>query len=95
MEDTIDDSGDCSLGVDALVVPAGDELGNDPFKDLRGDLSSWFIEDLGLLACRSREAVASTYVREMILGQHGMCWISRMIIMEDNQLFVLATLDDF
>ena len=34
------------------------------------------------------------YVGEMILGQHGMSWVSRAIIVEDNQLFVFAALDD-
>jgi hypothetical protein len=67
VEDTVDYSIDCSLGVDALVVPAGDELGDDPFEDLGGDFASWFVEDLWLLACRFGEG-QWVYVGEMVFG---------------------------
>lgn len=49
MEDTFDDAVDGALGIDALVVPAGDELGNYPFQDLRCDLAGWLVEDLDVL----------------------------------------------
>lgn len=50
VEDAVDDSIDSALGIDTLVVPAGDELGDDPFEDLGGDLTGWFVENLRLLA---------------------------------------------
>ena len=50
VENAVDDSIDSALRIDTLVVPAGDELGDDPFEDLGGDLSGWFVEDLRLLA---------------------------------------------
>ena len=46
MEDAIDDSVDGAVCIDARIIPAGDELRNYPFQDLRGNLASWLIENL-------------------------------------------------
>jgi hypothetical protein len=46
MEDAIDNSVDCAVCIDVRVIPAGDELRNDPFENLRGNLASWLVENL-------------------------------------------------
>lgn len=35
-----------------------------------------------------------TYIREMILGQHGVGWIARGIVVKDNVLLLLAAVDN-
>jgi hypothetical protein len=94
MEDAVNDAVDGASWVDALVVPASDELGNDPFQDLRGDFTCYFVEDLVTLACTLKIRQVETDIGEMIFGQHRMGRISGMIVVEYNQLLVLATLND-
>jgi hypothetical protein len=46
VEDTVNDAVDGTVCIDAWVIPASNELGNNPFEDLRGDLSSRLVKDL-------------------------------------------------
>jgi len=49
MKDAINDSGDCTIRINPLVIPALNELRNYPLEDLRGDLASTFVENLLML----------------------------------------------
>jgi hypothetical protein len=46
VEDTVDDTVDGTVCINAWVIPAGNELRNNPFEDLRGNLSSRLVENL-------------------------------------------------
>jgi len=46
VEHAIDNAVDSAVYIDTWVVPAGNELRNYPFQDLRGNLASWLIENL-------------------------------------------------
>lgn len=79
VEDTVDYTIESSGDIDVLVVPALDNLGNNPFQNSASNLSSRLIED----------------VREVILGEHRVGGIGRVVVVEDNQLLVATALDDF
>lgn len=78
MEHAVDDARDGSVDVDAFVIPAGDELRDNPFEDLAGDFAGWFVEDVG----------------EVVFGKHGVGRVRGIVVMEDDELFLFAALDD-
>jgi hypothetical protein len=43
MKDSINDSGDCTIRIDPLIVPALDELRNYPLEDLGSNLAGTLI----------------------------------------------------
>ena len=46
VEDTVDDTIESSGDINVLVVPALDNLGNNPFEDSASDLASRLVEDV-------------------------------------------------
>jgi len=50
MENTIDDSIDSTVNINVGVIPSSNELRNNPLEDLGGNLTSWFIENLGMVS---------------------------------------------
>jgi len=49
MKDAINYTGDRTIRVNPLVIPALNKLRNYPLEDLRGDLASTFVENLLML----------------------------------------------
>jgi hypothetical protein len=49
MEDSMDDAADSPVRINTLIIPTLNELWNNPFEDLRGDLAGNFIENLLML----------------------------------------------
>jgi hypothetical protein len=46
VKDAIDDSSDGTIWINPLIVPALDELRNNPLEDLRSNLSGTLVQDL-------------------------------------------------
>jgi len=93
VEDASNNTVDGSVDICSLIVHTFDDLRDNPFKDLRGNLSSWLVKDLGLLELMSYKTIG-TYVGEMILGKHRVGRIRAFIIVKDDQLLILTALND-
>ena len=57
MKDAVHDAIERTVNVNALIVPAGDELRNDPFKDLRSNLASRLIAKGGGELVKSSDSI--------------------------------------
>ena len=95
VENTVDDTIDGSFRIDPLIIPALDKLRDNPLEDLRSNFACWLVEDLVNVSVCNLKMGLRTYVGEMVLGQHRVGRIGRAIVMENDQLLVLAALNDF
>lgn len=46
MEDAVNDTVNCTIGINAFIIPTRNELRDNPFENLRSDSTSAFVEDL-------------------------------------------------
>ncbi|KIH89564.1 hypothetical protein SPBR_06515 [Sporothrix brasiliensis 5110] len=78
VQHAVDDAVERAANVDAVVVPGLHELRHDPRDHLAGRAAGNLVED----------------VAKVVLGQHRVRGVGALVVVEHNQLLVLAALDN-
>lgn len=78
VENAVYDALERALHINAVIIPALDDLGDYPFDGLRGNFAGRLIQD----------------VAEVVLREHRVSWVGTVVVVENDVLLITGALDD-